>query len=59
MNEIYKERIKYFKKHVGHDYIIKITDGYDFLEITSVHGGDINMNRVYGNNEEEFRITER
>ena len=54
--EIHNKRVSYFWNNCGCDYILETNFGNNFTEIVSSIGGDINRDRVYGDNEENFKI---
>ena len=58
-NSVLNERIKYLDENVGFDYILEINEGRDFTEVVSKMGGDVITHRIYGDNPNNFMITER
>ena len=58
-NSLINERIRFLDENVGFDYILEINDGNRFTEVVTKMGGDVITHRIYGDNPNNFMITER
>lgn len=53
------KRYDYLSEVTGFDYVLEEYDGRDFTEFITKTGGDVQRYRVYGDNTDNFIITEK